>query len=89
MSELVRLTWDVEAGIVRLDTCRRARGRGAWVHPDRHCCDLVIRRRAVGRALRVEDVDGRQVADLLEGLLASGEGHRDAGTSAPMPGDHD
>ena len=28
-------------------------GRGAYVHPDRDCVDLAVRRRAFGRALRV------------------------------------
>jgi predicted RNA-binding protein YlxR (DUF448 family) len=35
------------------DPRRRARGRGAWVHPDLACVELAQRRRAFGRALRV------------------------------------
>ncbi|MGH1548152.1 YlxR family protein [Leifsonia poae] len=29
-------------------------GRGAWLHPTAECFDLAVKRRAFGRALRVE-----------------------------------
>ncbi|WP_412866164.1 YlxR family protein [Cellulomonas sp. 179-A 9B4 NHS] len=34
------------------DERRRMPGRGAWLHPDPHCLELAVRRRAFGRALR-------------------------------------
>ncbi|QGF24932.1 YlxR family protein [Raineyella fluvialis] len=73
-SGLVRLVWDRTAACVALDPNGTAPGRGAWVHPDPHCCDLAMRRRAVGRALRNPHVDGDQVATLLT-TLASPDRH--------------
>jgi predicted RNA-binding protein YlxR (DUF448 family) len=35
------------------DPRHRARGRGAWLHPDPACVELAQRRRAFARALRV------------------------------------
>jgi predicted RNA-binding protein YlxR (DUF448 family) len=35
------------------DPRARLAGRGAWLHPDPHCLDLAVRRRALPRALRV------------------------------------
>jgi uncharacterized protein len=32
----------------------RLPGRGAWLHPTPECLDLAVRRKAFGRALRVE-----------------------------------
>jgi uncharacterized protein len=32
----------------------RLQGRGAWLHPTPECLDLAVRRKAFGRALRVE-----------------------------------
>ncbi|HWH27071.1 MAG TPA: YlxR family protein [Pseudolysinimonas sp.] len=32
-------------------------GRGAWVHPDSECVETAIKRRALGRGLRVADLD--------------------------------
>ncbi|WP_217634147.1 YlxR family protein [Raineyella antarctica] len=77
-SGLVRLVWDRTELSVAVDPSGTAQGRGAWVHPDPHCCDLAMRRRAVGRALRVPDVDGEQVASLLASVqskAAVSEGH--------------
>ena len=36
------------------DPRRRLPGRGAWLHLDPGCLDLALRRRAFGRALRVQ-----------------------------------
>ena len=36
------------------DPRRRAAGRGAWLHPSPGCVELAERRRAFGRALRIE-----------------------------------
>ena len=35
-----------------VDVARRMPGRGAWLHPDLHCLELAVKRRAFGRALR-------------------------------------
>ena len=39
--------------VLVVDVGRRMPGRGAWLHPDLHCFELAVRRRAFGRALRV------------------------------------
>jgi len=54
----VRLVWDSGAGAVVVDERRRLPGRGAWLHADQACVDLAVRRRAIGRALRRDDVAG-------------------------------
>ena len=36
------------------DPRRRLPGRGAWLHPTPDCLDLAVRRKAFGRALRVQ-----------------------------------
>lgn len=65
--DLVRLVWDAAAGAVRVDRRQVLPGRGCYLHPG--CGAAVVKRRAVGRALR-RVVDGEQVAALLaaEGL---------------------
>lgn len=65
MSELVRLAWDPDRQEVAVDSGRRLGGRGAWVHPDRHCGELAVTRRAVVRALRIDAKHGQQVSDLM------------------------
>ncbi|MFD1861218.1 YlxR family protein [Aeromicrobium camelliae] len=45
-------------------------GRGAYLHPSPECLDLAIRRRAFGRALRVE---GRLTTDALGALFAQNQ----------------
>ncbi len=54
-------------------------GRGAWVHPRVECLREMVRRRAVGRALRVQayhlDPDGL-VADVLAAATDRDEGIR-------------
>ncbi|MEI2777697.1 MAG: YlxR family protein [Tetrasphaera sp.] len=62
-------------GIIPLlpDVRRRLPGRGAWLHPARDCLDTAIRRRAFGRALRVDGpVDPALVVGHIEALLAQG-----------------
>jgi len=56
------------------------------VHPDPHCCDLVMRRRAVGRALRVPDVDGEQLASVLATLASEGKHVRSDDRELRLPG---
>ena len=58
-SELLRVvaeTDDAGGHIARavVDPWLRLPGRGAWLHPTPECFDLAVRRRAFGRALRVE-----------------------------------
>jgi predicted RNA-binding protein YlxR (DUF448 family) len=45
-----------EAGSIRLnpDPRHRLPGRGAWLHPTGDCLDQALRRRAFGRALRLD-----------------------------------
>ena len=50
-ADLVRVV--VVEGHLLPDPSARAAGRGAWLHPDPHCLDLAVRRRALPRALRV------------------------------------
>ena len=38
---------------VTVDTAGNLPGRGAWLHPDQRCLRAAIRRRAIGRALRI------------------------------------
>lgn len=55
-SALVRLVWDATAGpagAVVVDRARVLPGRGASVHPDPACLEKALRRKAIGRALRV------------------------------------
>lgn len=56
------------------------------MHPDPHCCDLVMRRRAVGRALRVSDVDGEQLASLLATVASEGSTSRSEDRELRLPG---
>ena len=53
-TELVRLVW--RQGVV-IDHRQREPGRGAYLHPEAACLTQALRRRAVGRALRVSGVD--------------------------------
>jgi len=43
---------DPGAAALVVDINRRMPGRGAWLHPDLHCLELAVKRRAFGRALR-------------------------------------
>jgi Predicted nucleic-acid-binding protein implicated in transcription termination len=63
--QLVRLAWDAQENRVVVDSAQRLGGRGCYLHPG--CAAQVLRRRAVGRALR-RAVDHEQVAALLAGL---------------------
>ncbi|RCK70495.1 YlxR family protein [Desertihabitans brevis] len=67
-SELIRLVARPGTVEVLVDRRRSLPGRGAYVHPDPACTELAVRRRAIGRALRLEGVDPTQVSDLLASL---------------------
>ncbi|MBK6300321.1 MAG: YlxR family protein [Actinomycetales bacterium] len=53
---LVRVVAIVEAGHARLvpDVRHRLPGRGAWLHPETACLEVAVRKRAFGRALRLQ-----------------------------------
>nr|WP_194949114.1 YlxR family protein [Actinomyces trachealis] len=51
-TQLLRLM--ATGGTVAVDERACTPGRGAWIHRDPTCLDLAERRRAFGRALRVE-----------------------------------
>jgi uncharacterized protein len=69
-SELVRLVW--ASGAVLADLRQTAPGRGAYLHRRSGCVEQAVRRRAVGRALRL---DGGNQSGLVETLAAYvGEG---------------
>ncbi|MFV0459358.1 MAG: YlxR family protein [Actinomycetales bacterium] len=54
------------------DPSARAAGRGAWLHPESECLRLATRRRAFGRALRVQGaVEADAVTAYLEALARS------------------
>jgi len=53
-SELVRLVWQQS---VVIDLAQRQPGRGVYLHPGPDCLAQAVRRRALGRALRVSGVD--------------------------------
>ncbi|NEW39311.1 YlxR family protein [Nocardia cyriacigeorgica] len=56
-AELLRIVAreDDDGDVVAIvpDTRRRLPGRGAWLHPVSACLSTAVRRRAIGRALRV------------------------------------
>jgi predicted RNA-binding protein YlxR (DUF448 family) len=53
-AQLVRLVWQ-QAVVV--DLRQRQPGRGAYLHPTAECFAQAVRRRSLGRALRVSGVD--------------------------------
>jgi len=70
-STLIRM---VSAGDgVVIDLPQSAPGRGAYLHPVPGCLDLAVRRRAVGRALRVPAVDSDALTDRLGPVLLTGD----------------
>ena len=51
VSELLRVAQ--QGGAIVPDPARRILGRGAYLHPDLHCFELAVRRKALPRALRL------------------------------------
>ena len=49
-TELIRVVADGQV----LRKSREAPGRGAWLHPSKACLELADKRRAWGRALRIQ-----------------------------------
>ncbi|GLI25908.1 hypothetical protein ARHIZOSPH14_01500 [Agromyces rhizosphaerae] len=65
-SSLLRVV--VRESQVVVDTAASLPGRGAWLHPDRECLRLALRRRAFGRALRVTgELDTNDLENRLNG----------------------
>lgn len=48
-----------ESGILVVDVRGDHPGRGAWIHPQRRCIDLAVKRAAFGRALRFQHLTVR------------------------------
>ncbi|WP_335328390.1 YlxR family protein [Mycolicibacterium neoaurum] len=66
--DLVRLsTVSDRPGVnaVTVDTAGNLPGRGAWLHPHPQCLDLALRRRAIGRALRISGSPDTTVVEEL------------------------
>ena len=62
-----RLSGGREPGVVP-DPTRRMPGRGAWLHPERECCESAVKRRALNRAFRREVDHGRLSCEALAEL---------------------
>ncbi|MFC7593962.1 YlxR family protein [Terrabacter sp. GCM10028922] len=45
---------DSSSVMLRPDPRHRMPGRGAWLHPTPECFELAVRRKAFGRALRLQ-----------------------------------
>ncbi len=58
-TDLVRLVW--REGGVRPDLGQVRPGRGAYLHSGAGCLELALKRRALGRALRVTAVEPDQL----------------------------
>ncbi|WP_146841935.1 YlxR family protein [Cellulomonas composti] len=64
---VVAAATETGAPVLVVDVRRRMPGRGAWLHPDPGCLELATRRRAFGRALRLQGApDVTAVAEHLE-----------------------
>jgi len=71
---------------LQVDPGRRLPGRGAHLHPDPACFALAERRRAFGRALRLNGV--ADTGPLAEHIRTVSMPRGTTDDSAPMP-DHD
>lgn len=61
--------------VLVVDVARRMQGRGAWLHPDPHCLELAVKRRAFGRALRLAvPVDASAIAEHLSSVDQNADG---------------
>ena len=56
--DLVRL---VSSGGVVVDRRQIQLGRGAYLHADERCVEQALKRRAIGRALRITQVDPEEI----------------------------
>ena len=76
-SALLRVVAETDdTGAIRLtpDLRHRLPGRGAWLHPTGDCLDQALRRRAFGRALRLDAAcDPAAVAAYIESVATGHE----------------
>ncbi|MGN6132024.1 MAG: YlxR family protein [Nocardioidaceae bacterium] len=73
--ELLRVVAGEQGAGLRLvpDPAARAPGRGAHLHPTAECLELALRRRAFGRALRVQGaLDSAELEEFLRDLHEHG-----------------
>ncbi|WP_207382550.1 YlxR family protein [Schaalia cardiffensis] len=68
-SELLRFA--VYHGVVSFDPEAQRPGRGAWIHPDLRCIDKARKRRALTRALRLEEVVSEELWTQCEQVVSS------------------
>ncbi|MFC7621240.1 YlxR family protein [Microlunatus sp. GCM10028923] len=59
---MLRVVWS--DGRVIFDERQAAPGRGAYLHPDPKCLAQAAKKRAFGRALRIEGIGADQLAGL-------------------------
>ncbi|GMA31782.1 hypothetical protein GCM10025875_17740 [Litorihabitans aurantiacus] len=76
-SGLVRIVAVAGTTQVVLDRRGDAPGRGAWLHARPSCVDRALTRRAVPRALRLQDADASQIEAALRALVAPGDDRAD------------
>jgi uncharacterized protein len=60
-------------GRAAVDAAARAPGRGAWLHRSSACVDKALQRTAIGRALRIADLDASGLREELH-LITESEG---------------
>jgi predicted RNA-binding protein YlxR (DUF448 family) len=68
-ADLLRLAW--RDGVL-IDERQIAPGRGAYLHRSVDCLELAVRRRSVGRALRVPAIDPVALTDGVTPHLGGG-----------------
>ena len=65
-AELLRLVWN---GGPVVDVDQREPGRGAYLHRDVECLERAVRRRSMGRALRIGEFDHGVAAAIVRSHL--------------------
>ena len=65
-AELLRLVWD---GGPVVDVDQREPGRGVYLHRDVECLERAVRRRSMGRALRIGEFDHGIAAAIVRSHL--------------------
>jgi uncharacterized protein len=58
-------------GRAAVDAAAREPGRGAWLHPGSACVDRALQRKAIGRALRIADLDASGLREELGDITSS------------------
>ena len=61
-ADLLRIV--AREGIGVVDPTQTEPGRGVYVHPSHDCLDKAMKRRSIGRSLRVE-IDGPRTAEVI------------------------